>query len=304
MKKILIFILLLSLNIEICYSMEGGYAGSFLRMGLGARPKSLGGAFVAVADDPYASYYNPGGLPFLDKGFITFSAMFLSLDRKFNYVSFSQGIKPAGGFSIGWMNVGVGNIDMRNFEGEKIGDIDCSENAFYFSFAQILNRYISVGITCKILHQKLYRVTARGFGFDFGILVKPMKNVNVGFLVKDLNAGYAWNTDKIYDRGTVTDDKFPIETKIGTSYLVEKFNLLFAFDFEKNERSNTTFHMGIEKVWRDRFSLRSGINKSNLCFGGGLKFSFRGRVSFIDYSFENVEFDESPNQVLTLTLTL
>ena len=303
MRNFLILILLF-FNVEICYAGDGGYAGSFLRMGLGARPKSLGGAFVAVADDPYAAYYNPGGLPFLKNKFFTCSIMFLSLDRKFNYFSFSQSIKPSGGFSVGWINVGVGNIEERNFEGEKIGIIDYSENAFYFSFAQIINKYLSFGLTGKVLYHKLYQITAKGFGFDFGLLAKPMKNVSVGFLVKDLNASYSWNSGKVYERGTVTDDKFPVETRAGASYLMEKFNLLFAFDFEKNEKSSSTFHMGIEKMWRNQFSLRGGINKSNLCFGGGLKFSLLQKVSFIDYSFENVEFDESPNQILTLTLSL
>ena len=60
----------------------------------------------------------------------------------------------------------------------------------------------------------------------------------------------------------------------------------------------------LEKTFKDQFSLRSGINDGNLCFGGGLKIFLFGKMSFIDYSFENVEFDESPNQILTLTLSL
>ncbi|MFZ2632655.1 MAG: hypothetical protein WA081_12775 [Desulfosalsimonadaceae bacterium] len=36
--------------------------GSDLGMGIGARAMSLGGAFVSVADDPTAVYWNPAGL--------------------------------------------------------------------------------------------------------------------------------------------------------------------------------------------------------------------------------------------------
>jgi len=36
--------------------------GSDLGMGVGARAMSMGGAFVSVADDPSAAYWNPAGL--------------------------------------------------------------------------------------------------------------------------------------------------------------------------------------------------------------------------------------------------
>ncbi len=40
----------------------GKLYGSDLGMGIGARAMSLGGAFVSVADDPSAVYWNPAGL--------------------------------------------------------------------------------------------------------------------------------------------------------------------------------------------------------------------------------------------------
>ena len=66
---------------------EGGFAAPFLRMGLGARAISMGGAFTAVADDGFASYYNPAGLPYLTKRHFTSTYSFLSLDRQFHYIS-------------------------------------------------------------------------------------------------------------------------------------------------------------------------------------------------------------------------
>ncbi|MFC1733097.1 UPF0164 family protein, partial [candidate division KSB1 bacterium] len=42
------------------------YAGEFLAIGVGARPQALGSAFVAIADDATAAYWNPAGLAQLD----------------------------------------------------------------------------------------------------------------------------------------------------------------------------------------------------------------------------------------------
>lgn len=41
------------------------YAGEFLHVGAGARALGMGGAFVAVADDASAAWWNPAGLSFL-----------------------------------------------------------------------------------------------------------------------------------------------------------------------------------------------------------------------------------------------
>ena len=42
--------------------LGAGNAAHFLRFGVGARAMGMGGAFVAVADDVNAAYWNPAGL--------------------------------------------------------------------------------------------------------------------------------------------------------------------------------------------------------------------------------------------------
>ena len=76
-----------------------GAAGSFLRLGIGARAKAMGDAYTALAKGIETSYYNPAGLPFLDKKEVVASYRFLSLDRQFTYLGFGVPIRPkvAGG---------------------------------------------------------------------------------------------------------------------------------------------------------------------------------------------------------------
>ena len=48
--------------IPILLHADGGVPGAFLRLGVGARPLGLGNAFVAIAGDASATYWNPAGL--------------------------------------------------------------------------------------------------------------------------------------------------------------------------------------------------------------------------------------------------
>ena len=48
------------------FEKVGTFDGQFLKIGIGARASGMGGAFVAVADDPSAVFWNPAGLARLD----------------------------------------------------------------------------------------------------------------------------------------------------------------------------------------------------------------------------------------------
>ena len=64
--------------------------GSDLGMGVGARAIGMGGAFVAIAGDPSATFWNPAGLTAL-KG----SQLFLSTDLPDNFSACSVISKPS-----------------------------------------------------------------------------------------------------------------------------------------------------------------------------------------------------------------
>jgi hypothetical protein len=56
-----IFVLVFSLGaICSCFAVRSVF--NFLKLGVGARPSALGGAFVAVGGDVNSMYYNPAGL--------------------------------------------------------------------------------------------------------------------------------------------------------------------------------------------------------------------------------------------------
>ena len=64
--------------------------GSDLGMGVGARAIGMGGAFVAIADDPSATFWNPAGLTDIEG-----SQFFLSADLPDDFSACSLVYKPS-----------------------------------------------------------------------------------------------------------------------------------------------------------------------------------------------------------------
>ena len=86
---------------------NGGYAGAFLRMGLGAEAMAQGDAMVARASSGFAGYYNPAGLANIRNRTFATSYSHLALDRQLNYVRLSFPLKPTAGLSLSWINAGA-----------------------------------------------------------------------------------------------------------------------------------------------------------------------------------------------------
>src|SRR3989339_1175485 len=63
-KKLFLLIALVTFFIpqSNAQTVFGKYAGEFMAIGVGGRALGMGGAFVAIANDVTAGYYNPAGL--------------------------------------------------------------------------------------------------------------------------------------------------------------------------------------------------------------------------------------------------
>ncbi len=75
MKKIYLFVLFLLTATSL-------YAGMVDNYGTGAKATALGGAFSAMANDPFAVYYNPAGLAGINKKIFTAGSLFISPEVK------------------------------------------------------------------------------------------------------------------------------------------------------------------------------------------------------------------------------
>ncbi|HPG38575.1 MAG TPA: hypothetical protein PLP19_12050 [bacterium] len=305
MKKYILIVILLIINSGILFARngDGGYAGAFLRMGMGARAKAMGDAFTAIPEGAIAGFYNPALLPHLQERQVVASYSFLPLDRSLDYVGFAMPLHPAAkegkrgnplkaGVALGWVHAGTDKIYGTNSNGQFIGDLSNSEHAFYLSFAIRPADKLSIGVSGKVLYNRMpglqtdnSALTSTGFGMDFGIFLTPRKNVMLGFVVRDNMSKYTWNTDKVFERGTSTVYKFPKVTRAAIAYRIPQEWLLLAFEAETSDKQNPRYHYGMEFTYKPVGAIQLGLDDNMPTFGLGLKFNVLSKTTLINYAF-------------------
>ncbi len=318
-KKFMIFFILVLGLIEFCRADEvgrGGYAGAFLRMGLGARAMGMGGGSVAIFDE-YSTYYNPAGLVFLKGKYFSSTLNSMTLDRSLFCLLYAQSFENEdeenirAGFSGGIISAGVSNIDGRDFNGIHTQTYSTSENCFFFSFALMPVPFLSLGLSGKVLYYRLPGVareggslSSSGFGLDFGLMIKPWENISCGILLKDIRAKYTWDTQKVYEKGTQTIDRFPKVFRAGVAYNFLFNGATLTFDIEKVEFFPVSFYTGIEIEMVDYLTVRGGLINGDVTFGFGIDVSVLNRKMNFNYGYVSEPVALSNIHIFTWSLCL
>lgn len=319
-SKILLLLsaLMLSLSFTEAQTVFGKYAGEFMAIGVGGRPLGLGGAFVSIANDVTAGYYNPAGLANLD-----YPQISLMHDERYgnlvNYDYAAVGIPFDQDMSFGLsiMRLGVDGIpDTRNALVDLNGDgtIDDNEKrdfrldydrisyfsnqdwAFYFTFAKRHSENFYYGANVKFIRRELGDGSATGVGFDVGAYYNPFEKLYLGLNIQDVTTTFvSWNTGR--------NELVTPTAKIGGSYRIDFLGgvILPALDFDvrfENRRYASNFHIGpvsfdmhagLEYNFRNIFSIRGGYNDvKQLTIGAGIKLPKLN----IDYSFARFNMSE------------
>jgi hypothetical protein len=329
LKKLLLFVSLLTLQIAAQpeFSSLGSMPGAFSRMGFGARGIAMGNALSAVTRGNLVSYYNPAVTPYQENNSFQAGYSVLSLDRNLNFLSFTRRFdfysakdtsanRKAGssaGISIGIINSGVGKIDGRDNQGFHTKELSTSENQFFLGLSNKFSSKLSMGVAAKFYYYKLYEdVSATNLGFDAGLLYRFNDELNLSFVLTDINSKYEWNTGKIYGRdGATTEDKFPLLKKLGVSYFNTSAAVLASAEVLFTNAQNTMVRFGIEYNLFDGLFLRGGIDQISLTNSdwlmkpaAGISFS-RKIGSFtagFDYAFMLEQYSPSDRHIIGINL--
>jgi len=239
-------------------------AGASFKWGVDARALGMGGAFVAVADNYSAPYWNPASI--VRRGFRLGGMHTDKFGLGIRYRSLS-GIVPLGsGLALGGGLINS-NITVETYDryGRYAGVIEDNETLLLASIGVLLSPNISVGATVKRYSHWLGREFANGTGFDLGFL-SSTDSFAVGAAMWDIgDTEMAWSTGAV--------DYVQRLLKVGIALRLADGGITLAADYG----SDRVLHLGAEFRLRS-LSLRGGVMRSlinpvsNLTVGAGVNF--------------------------------
>lgn len=292
------------------------YAGEFLRIGVGARALGMGSAFVGLADDGTAAYWNPAGLATLSQRQVTamHAEQFGSIVQ-YDFLSYVMPVgaagKPRQAISVSLVRLGVSDIpDTRGLqiidqngngkfdypedllvvdESRFVFDSD-NDAALLFSYARDIRPGLSLGGNFKYIRQWLGdSLRSNGFGLDLGLLYVG-KSFSMGATLRDATTTrILWNTG--------TGEFIAPSLRLGAAktrgFRDRRHLLTAALDVQvgfSDERLSSQahlggvtfeFHPGLEYWYDRRLALRAGFEAQNFTAGAGLRYHRLG----LDYAF-------------------
>lgn len=318
------------------------FAGEFLSAGVGARPLGMGGAFVALADDGTAGYWNPAGLSSLMFSQIAFMhAEQFAGEVNYDYASIAIPYQKKRTLSFSLIRLGIDDIpDTRNAlldygldgipnthdTGEGNGILDQGERldvtrikyfsnadyAFYASFAHARTTSFSYGGSIKIIRRAIGSNTAFGIGFDVGAQWRTSRKLIVGANLMDATSTLiAWNTGS---RELISPTlKVGIAYPLGWKFIHGSLTPVIDSDvrFENRGKSaqvafgraSMDFHYGVEANIYHRVFLRTGYDDIKRFTAGAGVYVHKLNVDYSFSSFDSVE-ELGNTHRISITLSL
>jgi hypothetical protein len=283
------------------------YAGEFMAIGIGGRPLGMGGAYVAVANDVTAGYYNPAGLARVNYPEISLmhDAQFGNL-LNYDYVGVAIPFDTDMSFGLSIMRLAIDGIpDTRNalidysgsgildsynrIDYSKITEFSNQDWAFYLTFAKKEADNFYYGANVKIIRRTIAEYSAWGVGFDAGVQYSPVEKLFLGANLQDITTTMvAWSTGR--------NELISPTAKVGGSYEINFLSGVItpALDLDirfENRKYASMFHVGpisfdshvgFEYNFKNLFAVRAGYSDvKQFTIGAGVKLPKLN----IDYSF-------------------
>jgi hypothetical protein len=297
-------------DVSAINSNAGTSAYTFLKIGTGAKSQALGGAFVGLADDETALYYNPAGLtadgesyevyddlldtPKRKQILNRFTASYINylLDFQYGFIGYIRNLddRTAAGLSIAYQNYGTFN--RLNDAGDRLGTFGASDMAVGLSYSKRVRSNLSLGGTGKFIYEKIDVYSSNGLALDAGLmyLISDDGSTRAGLALTNLGAQLSGLTK-------AHKDKLPTKVAIGLSHRLRGLPTVFTTEIGKPFDNEFYLSLGIEVVSLSPFFLRigwtsagrdykTGSDGDNLAgFAGGFGYSYREYT--VDYSYSS-----------------
>jgi hypothetical protein len=287
----------------------------FLKIGVGARAEGMGQAFVGVADDASALYWNPAGLARLEGSHASFHRLQWPAEIGYDYLGFSHRLSDRWALGLAYGQLSTGEMPLTS-ETHPDGDgrtFTFTDQALQLSAALRLTHQFSFGASLKYVREDIAETTMDGWLMDLGTyydtgwrdLSIAVALVNFGPQFRPEGSAVPANASSGEAR-EYEDFSPPTIFRLGgalTLWRHEQHRLLTALQVSHPVDNAESYLFGSEYSWDDFAFLRGGwkfnAGEESWTAGAGIKLNLAGIGLRLDLSYSDFGLLEDSRRLST-----
>lgn len=299
MKRILLYTVASYLLMNVLSAAQTGKTGlSFLKLGVDARALGMGESYTAITNTPAGTYYNPASISNSSHFQLLVMHKEWIQDMRTEFISATTSLNNFS-FGLSINSTSIKNIELRTIPGPALGNFDAQDASIGLTSSYNINPELNLGITSKIIYEKIFVNEATGFAFDLGGIYRTPWNIDVGLSVNNFGT-----MDELQNEAS----KLPTSVRAGGMYQTQIINtdgtLTFVSDIVSYTGENKThIHAGAEFAYMHtlaiRFGYQTGYEAKNIAAGIGFQYG----MFHLDYAFVPFRYDFGATHTFSLGIS-
>lgn len=273
----------------------------FLKIGVGGRATAMGDAFVAIANDVSALYWNPAGLTQFSENQVMFSHNQWVVDINHDFIGAVYHLDESNTFGVSLTSLSMDEMKVTTEyapfgTGEYFG---FSDMGIAISYSRKMTDQFSFGGTVRYIEETLDKLKMRGIMIDLGTYYWTGLG-STRFAVTVTNFGNDLAPDgEVVLVGNRTKSDWqtfspPTMFRIGFAlepYEDDEHKVTTSIQLNHPNDNSENLSLGVEYVWNKMFFARGGykinVDEQNYSFGAGINVPISIANVSIDYAFAN-----------------
>lgn len=273
----------------------------FLKIGVGGRATAMGDAFVAVANDVSALYWNPAGLTQFSENQVMFAHNQWVVDINHDFIGAVYHLDDENTFGVSLTSLSMDEMKVTTEyapfgTGEYFG---FSDLGIAISYSKKMTDQFSFGASVRYIEESLDKLKMRGVMIDLGTYYWTGLG-STRFAVAVTNFGNDLAPDgEVVLVGNRTNSEWqsfspPTMFRIGFAlepYENDEHRITISIQLNHPNDNSENVSLGAEYVWNKMFFARAGykinVDEQDFTFGAGVNVPVSIANISVDYAFAN-----------------
>lgn len=242
--------------ILLAATARGAETASFLNIGAGARPLSMGGAYAALADGADALYWNPAGLASAAKREVTASHAELTVQTRQDFLAYAHP-SAHGTFAGGVTYLSHEPIEGRDAAGRPTAAFGASDAVIAFGYGA-KGELADLGVAVKYVRSHIGASEAQTAALDAG-LQKAFGPIRIGAVLRNAGPGLKYDRER---------NDLPLRLGLGAALRLKGGHAVAVEVVNGPRGAGTDGSVGGEFQALENIFMRAGFDSRALISGG------------------------------------